>query len=313
MTAGTEPYIAVTNPDWYAFLRRRTGPSCMLDEVNFWNPSGKPLKHFRPGEPFFLRLKAPYHVLGGYGFFATFRALPLMRAWEYFRELNGCTDPLELSHLTKRPLDAPIGCTVLRDVTLWPDGLHVQWSSREGWRGNGPNRGKTETDPERVQQLLDYIGRDNHAVPEDLSAEAFRPLEIDDREIVLARTRQRSGQGTFRTRLLGAYNGRCAVTGEHTEVVLDAAHIQPYLGPRSNHLQNGILLTKEFHALFDEGYATITPNLRVRISPRLRDEWDNGHRYYPFDGRPLEVEPRSTIEKPSAAVLAWHGERIFKS
>ena len=37
----------------------------------------------------------------------------------------------------------------------------------------------------------------------------------------------------------------------------ESAHIQPYLGPRSNHVQNGVLLTKELHALFDAGYVTI--------------------------------------------------------
>lgn len=42
-------------------------------------------------------------------------------------------------------------------------------------------------------------------------------------------------------------------------MVLDAAHIQPCLGPRSNHPQNGLVLTKEFHALFDRGYVTVTP------------------------------------------------------
>jgi hypothetical protein len=47
--------------------------------------------------------------------------------------------------------------------------------------------------------------------------------------------------------------------------VLDAAHIQPYLGPRSNHLQNGILLTKESHTLFDLGYVTMTPDHVIRV------------------------------------------------
>ena len=58
--------------------------------------------------------------------------------------------------------------------------------------------------------------------------------------------------------------------------VLDAAHVQPYLGPRSNHIQNGLLLTKEFHALLDQGLVTVTPDYVVRVSTRIREHWDRG-------------------------------------
>jgi putative restriction endonuclease len=105
--------------------------------------------------------------------------------------------------------------------------------------------------------------------------------------------------------------GRCAITGEHTQIVLDGAHIQPYLGPRSNHPQNGVLLTKEFHALFDAGYVTITPDLKVRVSERLRTDWKNGHRYYPFDGKPLVAVPSEAALQPSRDALAWHGRHTF--
>ena len=92
------------------------------------------------------------------------------------------------------------------------------------------------------------------------------PLDLDERTIVLREVTDREGQGAFRLRMLRAYDGQCAITGEHTAPVLDAAHIQPYLGPRSNHVQNGLLLTKEFHALFDEGYVAVTPDYEVRVS-----------------------------------------------
>ena len=58
------------------------------------------------------------------------------------------------------------------------------------------------------------------------------------------------GQGPFRLRMLDSH-GRRAISGERTGPVLDGAHIQPYLGPRSNHVQNGLLLTTDLHALFD--------------------------------------------------------------
>lgn len=101
------------------------------------------------------------------------------------------------------------------------------------------------------------------------------------------------------------------LTGEHTGPVLDAAHIQPYLGPLSNHVQNGLLLTKEFHALLDQGYVGITPDYEVRISERLREDWHNGHRYYPFDGQRLRL-PTDEKQRPSRDALAWHYDRLFK-
>src|SRR6185295_7659618 len=130
------------------------------------------------------------------------------------------------------------------------------------------------------------------------------PVLNDERLLVAREVVAREGQGSFRLRLLDAYGGRCAITGEHTEPVLDAAHIQPYLGPRSNHVQNGLLLTKEFHALYDEGYVTITPDHQVRVSESLRADWSNGKRYYPYDGKPMIHLPADPAMRPSRDALA---------
>jgi putative restriction endonuclease len=308
-----EPYVAVTNPVWFRHLRAQAGAGGALDEVNFWNPGGTPLKRFQPGDPVFFRLKAPDRRIGGYGFFAAFHPLRLAEAWAFFGTKNGCDDPFALAALTGKTLADRVGCTILRRVTCWPDARHFAWGDAEGWRGAGPQRGKTERVPALAQRLLDEIRFDAAQAPDELTAEAFVPLLADERQLVTARAMLREGQGAFRTRLLDAYGGRCAITGEHTEIVLDAAHIQPYLGPRSNHVQNGLLLTKEFHALFDAGYVTVTPEHEVRVSPRLRSEWRNGHRYYPHDGRQLLVLPDAPGERPSAEVLEWHGRRVFKN
>ena len=90
------------------------------------------------------------------------------------------------------------------------------------------------------------------------------------------------------------------------------AHIQPYLGPRSNHVQNGLLLTKEFPALFDEGYVAVTPDYEVRVSERLRADWNNGRRYYPYDHERLLQLPSDRALWPSRDALAWHFEHKFK-
>jgi putative restriction endonuclease len=318
-----QPFIANTDWRWFQFLSQAGLPGLALDEANFWQPRAKrPMARMEPGTPVFFRLKSPRNVVAGYGFFAHFVLLGLRQAWEFFGDRNGDPDlesflgriggyrGLDLVGDRTAPWD-PIGCTVLRDCVFWPGNRWLPWGKEQGW---APNivQGKAERDPVRASRLLAEIQYDSIDTPLELDAEPFVPLEVDERQVVLAKKLQRVGQGTFRSRLLDAYGRRCAITGEHTEIVLDAAHIQPYLGPASNHVQNGMLLTKEFHALFDAGYVTVTPDHIVRVSPRLREEWDNGVRYYPFDGKRLAVEP-SGPWTPSKPALEWHGQKLFRS
>ena len=136
------------------------------------------------------------------------------------------------------------------------------------------------------------------------------PIDVDERERVEVPVAARHGQGAFKAALLTAY-GACAVTGEHARPVLDAAHIQPYLGPRSNHPQNGLLLRTDLHRLFDDGYVTVTPQLRLEVSGRLREEFDNGKAYYDLHGKPILL-PGDPALRPSAAALTWHNEHVYR-
>lgn len=314
-----EAFIANTDKAWFDFLRSRSERG-RVDEVNFWLPKAtRPMKRMTPGEPVFFRLKQPDYAIAGFGFFAAFHVMPIADAWTVFDWKNG--DPDEMRFRRRigkfRGVDLtlpdagsePMGCTVLRDATFWPETRWRPWGGEQGW---APNivQGKTENEPARVARLMAELQADERAFPEELIGR-FTPLDVDARRIVEARTIRREGQGAFRLRLLEAYEGRCAITGEHTEPVLDAAHIQPYLGPGSNHLQNGLLLTKEFHTLFDRGYVTVTPELEVRVSSRLRREWNNGKRYYAYDGKPLVQVPPEEADRPSPAALEWHARKVF--
>lgn len=317
---GYEPFVALTDRRWFDFLTSRSEGG-RVDEVNFWSPkSVRPIRRFRPGTPVFLRLKRPWYSIAGYGFFAHHTVLGLGEAWETFAWRNGDESEagflrrigeyrgVDLLDLARR--DDRLGCTILRDVRLWPPERWIPWGDEMGWKPN-TQQGATERDPKRAAILLGAITEDRLRTETAAEyEEAFELLEWDERSYRDARLAVREGQGTFRTRLLDAYGRRCAITGEKTEPVLDAAHIQPYLGPRSNHVQNGLVLTKEFHALFDESLVTVTPELRVRVSPVLRERWQNGRRYYDYDGRPLARIPEDRRAGPSEAALLWHNERF---
>ena len=73
--------VAVTDSDWYRFLRSRPD----LEEANFWQPSASTdFKALTPGEPMLFKLHAPDHFIVGGGFFAHFSRLPDRTAWEFF-------------------------------------------------------------------------------------------------------------------------------------------------------------------------------------------------------------------------------------
>lgn len=314
-----EPFVANTDHAWFDHLAEASR-FARLDEVNFWQPKGvRPMKRMLPGTPVFFRLKGDRAAIGGYGFFACFEVLDLDLAWEAFGWKNGDPDRARLLKriggyrgedlLDPRARRAPLGCNVLRNAVFWPRERWIPWGAELGWHRNVV-QGATLRDVELRELLLAEIRRDSTPEPEELT-EAFEPLALDGRRWAESRDVVREGQGTFRARLIGAYEGQCAITGEHTQPVLDAAHVQPYLGPASNHVQNGLLLTKEFHALLDRGYVTVTPDHVVRVSRRLETDWRNGRRYREFDGRLLAFVPRDAALRPSRLALEWHGDECF--
>jgi putative restriction endonuclease len=121
----------------------------------------------------------------------------------------------------------------------------------------------------------------------------------------------RLGQGAFRVAVTDAYGRACAVTHEHSLPVLEAAHILPYAQGGIHDLSNGLLLRSDLHRLFDLGYVTVTPGLRLEVSARLRSEYENGRTYYPLHGTEVTV-PLTTSSRPDPALLSWHNERVFR-
>lgn len=87
--------------------------------------------------------------------------------------------------------------------------------------------------------------------------------------------RARIGQGAFRAIVTDAYKRRCAITGEKTLPVLEAAHIKPYSESGPNLTKNGLLLRSDMHILFDKGYMTVSNN-HLEVSRRIREEYENG-------------------------------------
>ena len=125
--------------------------------------------------------------------------------------------------------------------------------------------------------------------------------------------RPRLGQGGFRVVVTDAYRRRCAITGESTLPVLEAAHILPFAESGPHETSNGLLLRSDFHKLFDLGLVTVTPTYQIEVSSRIKEEWFNGKAYYSLHGRKLQSIPDQATDRPSAAMLQWHNEHRFRA
>jgi putative restriction endonuclease len=65
------------------------------------------------------------------------------------------------------------------------------------------------------------------------------------------------------------------------------------------------------HTLFDRGYLTVSPDYRVEVSRRLKEEFDNGKEYYALQGKSILL-PGSPAFWPSNEQLEWHNEHVYR-
>jgi putative restriction endonuclease len=100
------------------------------------------------------------------------------------------------------------------------------------------------------------------------------------------------------------------MSGSHVLHVLDAAHIKPYSKGGEHAVNNGLLLRQDLHTLFDRGYLTVTPEYKIEVSQRIKEEFNNGKEYYATHGTKLAV-PESIAFLPNPSLLQWHNECIF--
>ena len=305
-------WVANTDLDWFSYLASRAP----LDEVNFWQPSvSRPITLPEGGLWLFkLHVRNGGWVVGG-GYFATFTTAPPRFAWEAFGELNGAGSFDEflrkLSGYSQRTLDpdrTTIGSNVLVEPFFLPRELWIpsptDWASNLT-RGRSYDSGSGEGAVlwQRLQVAREAMRRFDGVGVADAKGVAYgEPMLV----------RPRLGQGAFRIMVTDAYERRCVVTNERTLPVLEAAHIKPFSLVGTHEVANGLLLRSDLHTLFDRGYVTVTPDLRFRVSRRIRDEFDNGRDYYALDNREIR-SPRAAHLAPSAELLEWHADSVFRS
>jgi putative restriction endonuclease len=309
-------FVANTDYEWYRLLSSlHPAP----DEVNFWRPSST--ANFRalpPGAPLFFKLKAPHHAIAGLGFFAHFSQLPVSLAWEVYGPANGAPNFVEMRRRLTRlrsgfkmdadpHADFQIGCILLTDVAFFPEG---EWVRAPGdWSGNivqGKGYDLTAGEGARIWgDCLERIYR------HDSVGEVSIPAPIAGGFGEAALIAPRLGQRSFRVAVLDAYQRRCAVTGERTLPVIEAAHIRDYSDLPEHRIDNGLALRSDLHRLFDRGYVTVDDEYRFVVSSRIREEFENGREYYALSGSPIRL-PAAAAMRPSIDALQWHQNERFR-
>jgi len=311
-------YIALTDPDWYSFLSECP----RVDEVNFWQPhGGRVFRSLKRGELFFFKLRAPQKAIAGFGFFERYESLPAWLAWDCFKEMNGAsTFESMIERICRlrgdrspgtRIGDFQIGCIMLSAPMFFSENEWV--SPPTDWAKSGIQQGKSYSldTGEGRRVLLQCFSRAKDTRYWNVERTHQIVAEGSPRYGAPVLVRPRLGQGLFSLAVRDAYDGACAVTHEHSGPVLDAAHIKPYALGGEHTVDNGILLRRDLHRLYDRGYVTVTPDYIFRVGNRLREDFKNGRSYYGLNGAELSVPPNETL-RPSKELLEWHRTELFK-
>lgn len=312
-------YLGVTDLEWYDFLSERAN-----EDINFWQPGGSSrFKVIFPGAPFLFKLKSPRNAIGGIGFFSSHSILPLDVAWNIFGERNGVLNYFRFKEKIVAYRGAKnsfqenpnIGCIILTDPIFFNEEDWIE--TPKNW-GRSIVQGKSysteEAEGRALWQKVELV-LEKYRLFERTTDEKRKMEEasfLDDAYSARYLTKVRLGQGAFRVRLTDSYQRRCSITGEKTLPVLEAAHIKAFSESGPNSLSNGILLRADMHKLYDSGYITLTSDLKVEVSRRIKEEFSNGKEYYKYHGADLMVLPQLEVHRPGTPYIEWHNSNVYR-
>src|SRR5204863_7930442 len=249
----------------------------------------------------------------GFGYFARYSELPEWLAWECFGTANGSASFEEMhSRLEKirtkikatpQPGILQIGCIVVVNATFFS---RDEWIPQpRDWAESNLRHTVYDLDVgEGARVWAECLAR---IQPNDVlrvEEPVTEPLERYGSPVLI---RPRLGQGAFRVSVTEAYKRACAVTQEHSLPALEAAHIRPFAKEGPHEVRNGLLLRADLHRLFEQGYLTVTPDYTLEVSDRLRDDYQNGRRYYPLRGALISV-PVMEAARLTDELLARHNQ-----
>ena len=164
--------------------------------------------------------------------------------------------------------------------------------------------------PYESEKLLAKI---EHTTIEKLNhiPESELPKEGKTREQVV---KVRVNQSFFRNSILASYNNTCCITGLTQTEFLIAGHIRPWGIDEKNRLnpRNGIAINALHDKAFETGLLTITPDYKIKISPKLKkqNKVTVVHEYFlKYDNQTMILPSRFL---PAPEFLKYHNQERFK-
>lgn len=290
------PVYAETTRAWFDELSR-----LRLNRVAFWQPTPAQPGQIGLGERWYFKELGAPQILG-YGEFAGWERLSITDLFERYDAACGYRTVDELLSALRivnpsAGAQTEIGNIILENFTPFGEPISLQTLGLQDLSVRFAYL--SDADP-----IASYIGgqRPNAPVTE------FSLRNEDQARRAAASRKVRIGQDDFRERLILRYGPICAFTGLQLVQTLQAAHIQPYVDEKSNHIRNGLLLRADMHRLFDLGLMTLTIDLRIRVSNRIinldADVRD-------LHGTQAKLDATGGI-LPSTAAIEFHAREIFE-
>ena len=128
-----------------------------------------------------------------------------------------------------------------------------------------------------------------------------------------ATVKVRRGQEYFRQAVLNNFGGRCGVTGLAVRELLIASHILPWGKHEAERLnvRNGLCLSRLHDAAFDNFLISFDDDLRLILSPRLRQALPQpavAENFGAYEGKALQLREDAVL--PELKFLAVHRKRF---
>jgi putative restriction endonuclease len=158
--------------------------------------------------------------------------------------------------------------------------------------------------------LSDFEGKNILESPSDPEGD-FKFFDGIEKERTV---KTRVNQNFFRQAVLSAYDFSCCITGIDIPELLIASHIVPWSKAAKDRLnpRNGLCLNAFHDKAFDRGLMTITPDFKIKISPKIliKPNASTGIWLANFEGKSIIVPDRFV---PVGEFLEYHNSNIFQS
>lgn len=139
-------------------------------------------------------------------------------------------------------------------------------------------------------------------------------LELEPVEAAAPRRRR---DPEFRTKVLRAYERRCAFCGYDgalgaVSVGLDAAHLRWWAADGPDSVENGVCLCALHHKLLDKGVLGVTEDHRVAVSADFVGRGEAARRsVLELAGREV-IPPQGRYPRLEARHIRWHASEVFR-